>query len=162
MAGITKEQEEKFISSFLVCKNGLKAMQAAGIPFDLKLMHKLMSSKKINKQIEEHLEMVDFMLGRDKMGHLAIMQGLFEQAAGLEDTKIYKITNNGLIEKTGKFVDFKAAVQLSQRIETLAGWDKQGGTNNIEVSLELGEKTEDKQEQRDDKTKKFLQVEGVV
>lgn len=162
MAGITKEQEEKFISSFLVCKNGMKAMQAAGIPFDLKLMHKLMSSKKINKQIEEHLEMVDFMLGRDKMGHLAIMQGLFEQAAGLEDTKIYKITNNGLIEKTGKFVDFKAAVQISERMESLAGWDKQGGNNNIEVSLELGEKEEDKQEQRDNKTKKHLQVEGVV
>lgn len=162
MAGITKEQEEKFISSFLICKNGIKAMQAAGIPFDLKLMHKLMSSKRINKQIEEHAEMVDFMLGRDKIGHLAVMQGLFEQAAGLEDTKIVKLTDKGFLEKTGKFVDFKAAVQLSERIESLAGWDKQSGNNNIEISLELGTKEDKEQETRDNAAKKFLQSEGIL
>lgn len=162
MARITKDQEEKFISSFLVCRNGVKAMQAAGIPFDLKTMQKLISSKKINKQIEEHIEMMDFMLGRDKLGHLATMQVLFEQAAGLEDSKIYRLTDKGLVEKTGKFVDYKAAVQISERIGALAGWDEQSNSNNIDVDLQLEPKGEDNTEKRDSKTAKFLQMEGVL
>lgn len=137
-------------------------MQAAGIPFEIKTMQKLISSKRINKQIEEHIEMMDYMLGRDKLGHLAIMQGLFEQATGLEDSKIYRLTDKGLVEKTGKFVDYKAAVQLSERIGALAGWDEQGNSNNIEVDLQLSTPGEDNTEKRDDKTAKFLQMEGVL
>ena len=137
-------------------------MQAAGIPFDLKTMQKLISSKKVNEKIEEHIEMMDFMLGRDKLGHLATMQVLFEQAAGLEDSKIYRLTDKGLIEKTGKFVDYKAAVQLSERIGSLAGWDEQGNSNNIEVDLQLSTLGEDKTSERDNKTANFLQAEGLM
>lgn len=171
---ISKKKKQAFAQAFMICKNGREALEAAGIDFDIKTMQSLLLDKELAEYIDENLATVQYMLGRDKSGHLAKLEKLFDQAAGYEDSKIVNFDKVGrYTEKIGKFTDFKAAAALSKRIGELQEWETTGGDNEIIVDLKIGdnlfksdeeaiEKANSDSVARDEKVLNHLKSEGVL
>lgn len=172
---ISKKKKQMFANAFMICKNGREALEAAGIDFDVKTMQSLLLDKELAEYIDENLATVQYMLGRDKSGHLAKLEKLFDQAAGYEKTKVYSFSarTGAYTEKEGYYTDFKGAAALSKRIGELQEWETTGGDNEIIVDLKIGdnlfksdeeaiEKANSDSVARDERVLNHLKSEGVL
>lgn len=159
----------------MICKNGRQALEAVGIEFDIKTMQALLLDKELSEYIDNNIATVQYMLGRDKSGHIAKLEKLFDQAAGIEKTKVYNFSarTGAYTEREGYFTDFKGAVALSKRIGELQEWETTGGESRIDVDLKISDdlfKSDDEATDeansdtvsRDEKVLNHLKNEGVL
>lgn len=179
---LTKEQKQKFANAFLICQDGLQSLIAAGledtIPSEnfvpteesILLMQELVTDKYIEKYIDKHIESVQFLLGKTKVGHVARLQALFDMATGRKKSKVWKFTKDGeYVEQEGNFINYAAAAAISDRISKLEDWDTLG--ENVEVVVDLkitddtyksNEEAEKATEARDNKVEQHFKEEGLL
>lgn len=176
MGRITKEQRQKFADAFIICQNGKRAMEAAGIEFEVGKMQKLMMDRKLADYIDRNVQTVQYMLGRTKEGHIAKLERLFDMATGTEKSKQVNFTKTGqFVEVEGYFTDYKGATALSKRLAELLDWElSEDGNNNIVVDLQISDslfKTDEEAEleeakkqsnERDNKVLNHLKAEGIL
>ena len=163
---ITKQQKKRFAIEFMICQNGLEALERSGLPRELSLFIKLCNDDYVAGIIDEFGEYIEAAAGTSKQAHIAKLEKLFNQAAGLEDTKVFKFTSKGgFVEQEGKFISYSGAAKLSEQLIALKDWDSTG-SGEIEVDLKLGESTEDKQveteEERDKRVLEHFKSEGLL
>lgn len=167
---LTKEQKEKFANAFMICQDGLEALKAAGLENSIPLMQQLVTDKWIEKYIDKNIEAVLYILGRTKAGHVARLQKLFDKATGREKMKIGKFTSKGkYVEKEDFFINFSAAVAISDRISKLEDWEALGEDVEVTVDLKItddtyksDEEAEKATETRDDKVEQHFKEEGLL
>ncbi|WP_461811348.1 hypothetical protein [Faecalimonas sp.] len=156
---ITKEQKIIFANVFYLSQDGYKALEAAKIPKSLDNLQKLLSDKSLSKYIDKYSEVMEIMEGRTKEAHIAKLEELFDKAAGKKPLNDWDSKKDQV-----KKIDFKAAVSLSERIESIKDWGRTG--NDIEIELELGSNMNDAitetEEKRDSKVEAHLRKEGVM
>lgn len=171
MGRLSKEQKQKFADAFMICRNGKKAMESAGIEWDIKTMQSLLLDKKLTEYIDKNIETVQYMLGRTKDGHLAKLEKLFDQATGMKKSKITSFTKDGhYVECEGYYTDYKGASMLSKRIGELQDWETTDGNNQIEIDLKISDelfKSDEEAQQserssNDEKVLNHLKAEGVL
>lgn len=150
MGKISKEQKIKFAVAFAETGNGFHAMECAGLPKDYDTFFKLATDKQIEKFIDKYAELVELAKGRTKEAHIAKLEMMFDEVAESLENKNYH-----------------AAARLSERIEKLKGWDKQGTGNMIEIDLRLGDdkpvsEQEETQEEQEEKVFNHFKKDGLL
>lgn len=167
---LTKEQKEKFANAFMICQDGLEALKAAGLEDSIPLMQQLVTDKWIEKYIDKNIEAVLYILGRTKAGHVARLQTLFDMSTGRKKSKVWKFTKDGdYVEKEDNFVNYAAAVAISDRISKLEDWEALGEDVEVTVDLKItddtyksDEEAEKATEARDSKVEQHFKEEGLL
>lgn len=171
MCRISKKKKQMFANAFMICQNGKKAMEAAGIEWDIETMQTLMLDRELAEYIDKNIDTVHYMLGRTKAGHLAKLEDLFDKATGLKKSKVTGFTKDGrYVEHEGFYTDYKGATALSKRIGELQDWETTDGNNQIDIDLKISDdlfKTDEEAEQsesvpRDERVLNHLKSEGVL
>lgn len=143
-------KKKKFADAFMILGNGLKAAEAAGMTQDIAKVSSILLEKEVAQYIDENIEAVHYVLGRSKIGHVAVLDNLFDEAA----------------EKK----DFRGAVALSGQISKLKKWEETV-QNNTTIEIDLGisdglyqheEDVEESEGERDDRVLAHLQAGGAL
>lgn len=171
MGRISKKKKQMFADAFMICQNGKKAMEAAGIEWDIETMQTLMLDRELAEYIDGNIETVQYMLGRTKAGHLAKLEDLFDKATGMKKSKITGFTKDGhYVEHEGFYTDYRGASTLSKRIGELQDWEVTDGNNQIDIDLKISddlfksdnEAIEQENNTRDERVLNHLKSEGVL
>lgn len=143
MGKIAKQRKIEFANAFMQTSNGLLSLELAGLPKNYETLRKLLNDNFINSYIEENMELAEIYRGNSRDAHIAKLEKLFDETTGTTESTIYKFTKDGFLEtRKGFFTSPSEAAKLSERIEKLKGWDKQGQNNNIVVDLKLSKDTD--------------------
>lgn len=138
MGKIAKQSKIEFANMFMQTNDGLLSLKFAGLPENYETLRKLLNDNFVNSYIDENIELAEIYRGNSRDAHIAKLEKLFDETTGTAESTIYKFTKDGFLEtRKGFFTSPSEAAKLSERIEKLKGWDKQGQNNNIVVDLKL-------------------------
>ena len=171
MGKIAKQRKIAFSNMFMQTNDGLLSLKFAGLPENYETLRKLLNDDFVNNYIEENIELAEIYRGNTRDAHIAKLEKLFDETTGTAESTIYKFTKDGFLEtRKGFFTSPSEAAKLSERIEKLKGWDKQGNNNNIIVDLKLSKDVDGEREpvtleegqDREDKVLNHFRKEGLL
>lgn len=137
-----------FANEFMRTSNGMKSLEKAGLPQDFDTLFAILNDNFINNYIEKYSELAEIYGGKTKEAHIADLEDLLKFALA------------------GK--RFQAVTRLSERLEKLKGWDKQGTGNEIVVDLKLSKSDEgtaialEQPDTRENKVLNHFKKEGLL
>lgn len=171
MGKIAKQRKIAFSNMFMQTNDGLLSLKFAGLPENYETLRKLLNDDFVNNYIEENIELAEIYRGNTRDAHIAKLEKLFDETTGTAESTIYKFTKDGFLEtRKGFFTSPSEAAKLSERIEKLKGWDKQGNNDNIIVDLKLSKDVDGERElvtleegqDREDKVLNHFRKEGLL
>ena len=171
MGKIAKQRKIAFSNMFMQTNDGLLSLKFAGLPENYETLRKLLNDDFVNNYIEENIELAEIYRGNTRDAHIAKLEKLFDETTGTAESTIYKFDKDGFLNmKKGFFTSPSEAAKLSERIEKLKGWDKQGQNDNIVVDLKLSKDTDptakavelEEEQDRENKVLEHFKKEGLL